>query len=258
MGEKWYPLEEWPDYEISKGQQVRSFKDRHGKIERAKEPHILKTRTDRNGYNFVMLRKDGRSHTALLHRLMAQTFIPNPLNKPEINHENGIKSDNSIANLTWCTRRENLEHAQRTGLSNVEESMGKAIKARQRKIYYYEEDMIFDSAAQAADYLNISRALVTLCCQGEVRGAKGHHLCYIEDMEHFRDNVDYLSAVGYGKRRLKAINLETGEERIYPSRKAASADLKIPNSYISSIISGRSYQTRGWTFEDMPVISEER
>lgn len=259
MSEEWYPLEDWPDYEINKNFEIRSFKNRNGKGTRDDKPHPITVRTDRKGYSIVHLTRNGKGYTALLHRLMGKTFVPNPEGKPEINHENGIKSDCSIENLVWSTRKENIDHSIRTGLANVENSMAKAIEARKRKIYYYEEDRVFDSAAEAADYLNISRSLVTLCCKGEVRGAKGHHLCYLEDKSDFIEEAERKVALGYGRKRLKATNLETGEVRIYPSRRAASMDLKIPNSYISSIISGRSYKTRGWTFEDLPLdLYEER
>jgi len=66
----------------------------------------------KNGYSNIRLRKTPFK----IHRLIAETFIPNPENKPCVNHKNGIKTDNRIENLEWCTYSENSYHALSTGL----------------------------------------------------------------------------------------------------------------------------------------------
>lgn len=77
---------------------------------------ILKTRINSDGYVEVRLTKKGKTTTTFIHILLAKAFIPNPFNKPEVNHINGNKKDNRVENLEWCTRLENMQHANRTGL----------------------------------------------------------------------------------------------------------------------------------------------
>jgi hypothetical protein len=76
----------------------------------------LKHQTQSNGYKTVNLWKDKKVKTCTIHRLIAQAFIPNPNNKPVINHKNLNKADNSIENLEWCSHSENIKHAKDNGL----------------------------------------------------------------------------------------------------------------------------------------------
>jgi hypothetical protein len=72
---------------------------------------ILTPQLCRDGYFRVTLRVKNAPKRFLIHRLVAMAFIPNPDNKPCINHKNGIKTDNRVENLEWCTYSENLKHA---------------------------------------------------------------------------------------------------------------------------------------------------
>ena len=81
-------------------------------------------RSEDDPYERVVLRnpiknKGVRQKWFSLHRLLAEAFIPNPLNKKTINHKNGIKFDNRLKNLEWATQSENVAHAFRTGLTRL-------------------------------------------------------------------------------------------------------------------------------------------
>lgn len=85
------------------------------KYEASTDGHIRNVKTKRVLHEFSgkdrYLRTQFDGKTQLIHRAIAKTFIPNPNNLPEVNHKDGNKANNSVENLEWCTRNENLRHA---------------------------------------------------------------------------------------------------------------------------------------------------
>lgn len=115
--EKWIPIERYDRwYDVSTYGRVRSWKDNGwGRLE---EPRLFKTPKNNSGYKSVSLSDRGDSTTHLIHRLVAQTFVPNPEDKPEVNHKDGDKENNFYLNLEWCTKLENESHCSESGLRN--------------------------------------------------------------------------------------------------------------------------------------------
>lgn len=72
---------------------------------------IMKLSLDKYGYTKLSIAKNNKDYSKTIHRLVAQAFIPNPENKSQINHKNGVKTDNRVENLEWCTVSENHKHA---------------------------------------------------------------------------------------------------------------------------------------------------
>ena len=69
------------------------------------------------GYYLVTLCYKGKQKNKFIHRLLAEHFIDNPENKPVVNHIDGVKTNNNLSNLEWCTVKENSQHAVNLGLS---------------------------------------------------------------------------------------------------------------------------------------------
>lgn len=102
-------------YSISKDGEVWSHSNKRGQTGR--KGKFLKPWLIGNGYKTVQLYKQNTKPSKfLVHRLVAETYIPNPLKLPEVNHINGNKLDNRVDNLEWVTSKENKQHAINRGL----------------------------------------------------------------------------------------------------------------------------------------------
>lgn len=91
-------------YQVSSLGNIKSFKKVNG-------GKILSNKNSKGGYLSIILCKGDKRRCTRVHRLVAESFIPNPYKKPQINHIDGNKQNNNVNNLEWATRRENMAHA---------------------------------------------------------------------------------------------------------------------------------------------------
>ena len=81
-----------------------------GNVKSLRSGRLMKKSKNNVGYEMLTLTKDKTQKTYLIHRLVALTFIPNPLDLPEINHKDEVKNNNCVENLEWCSRDYNLNY----------------------------------------------------------------------------------------------------------------------------------------------------
>ena len=115
----------------------------------------------------MFLYKNNIRKVLRVHRLVAETFIPNKENKPFINHIDGNKQNNVISNLEWCTNKENCNHALKNGLCNYLKS-----------VICIETNKEYISIMEAERQTKISNANIIRSCKNKNKTAGGYHWKY--------------------------------------------------------------------------------
>ena len=128
---------------------------------------LLKTETIVEGYQRIVFMKNAIKKRYMCHRIVAQEFVPNPENKPYVNHINGIKNDNRACNLEWCSQSENELHSHRV-LGNT--MRGKTFP---RKVKCLDTDVIYNSMSEV-----IRGIKETSCIEGLKKAIKNNRPYY--------------------------------------------------------------------------------
>lgn len=149
---------------------------------------ILKSSKNQKGYLTIKLnnKKTNYKHSFPIHRLVAIAFIPNPDNKPQVNHIDCNKTNNFVSNLEWCTNGENQLHAYKHGLNHHSKNAGrKKRKVAQIDIKTNKVIKIFDSIADATKTLckNSKTRNITMCCKKQY----GRKTCFGYKWEYVND-----------------------------------------------------------------------
>lgn len=182
--EVWKNINDFPNYQISN---LGNIKNNKGKT--------LKPYINQNGYLVATLYKNiGKNKKIPIHRLVAQAFIPNTNNHPQVNHKNGIKNDNRVCNLEWCSALENNIHAIKTGLRPSLSEEQRKIASERLKVarcsmkHYTRKVMstniktgeikIYSSIVETQKDGFIPQC-VNKCCKGKYKYHKDHYWKYI-------------------------------------------------------------------------------
>lgn len=161
MNEIWKPVVGYEGiYEVSNTGKVKSIlrfvTSKVGKTRPYKEK-ILKPTFCNQGYGRVTLFEDGKRVRHKVHRLVALAFIPNPENKPHVNHIDARTSNNSVYNLEWCTASENIKHAYKIGNACHKRSNHNQAKL----VLHLETGIYYGCISDCADALGMAQSALS-------------------------------------------------------------------------------------------------
>ncbi len=141
LEEIWKDIPEWENrYQISNFGRVRTpdrVVEMNGKYKNYtynRKGQIIKPNITVQGYHHYLFWNKNKSKAYKSHRLVAKAFIPNPENKPDVNHKDGDKSNNKVSNLEWCTEKENIRHAIENGLLKKQNFGSEAVMSKLDKL----------------------------------------------------------------------------------------------------------------------------
>lgn len=169
-------MEQWKDVEGYEGFYQVSDLGRVKRLKLGNETILSNNSKSQDGYILVDLCKDGNKKTFRVSRLVAIAFIPNPENKPQVNHKDENKENNCVWNLEWCDGKYNCNY----GTRNERMLKNRNGKTALKKVMCVETRVIYDSSCDAQRKTGINQAHIIDCCKGNRKTTGGYRWKYAE------------------------------------------------------------------------------
>ena len=239
-------------YQISNKGEVYSF-PRHDNLMRVQGGKLMKTAILPNGYEVAYLSKSGKRYAKYVHKMVAEAFIPNPQNKPEIDHIDTNKLNNNVENLRWCTRKENISNPLSFSAMKIAVTKNASRGARSpfsRKVGQYSLDGTFiaeyESAGMASLATGVSVASIQSCAIGK-RNRGGQFIWkYLSEPKMKHNIVEHIGRCGKPVLQLDKAGNFIAE---YVSIGQASRKTGIDASSIAHCVKGRYKSFKGYVWK---------
>lgn len=247
-------------YQVSNMGRVRSLDmtwltynwKRQGLMECKRKGKILKPKTKRNGYFSVCLRDGVRKEFHSIHRIVAETFIPNPNNLPQINHKDEDKSNNRVDNIEWCTAKYNSNYGTRK--ARIREYH---IKSVMTPIIQYDMDgnviNTFESLSEAERMSGVSSIDIAGVCKGRRASAHGYIFKYINLTNPSRKRTGYnkpfLKHSESLRKKVYQYDLKGNLINVFDSIKDACKKTGVSWWCIHGTLKGKRNKTHGFVFK---------
>ena len=241
----WLPTG-YPGYYVSDSGRIWG-PGRHGKA-----GLITPTPGNKYGHLEVSIHVDGMRLHKYVHRLVAETFIPNPHNYPLVRHLDDDPTNNCVENLEWGTQADNMQDAINAGrfVYFSEEDRESAMQKRRMPIIAINlktgDKLNFISQQEASRVLGVNQACISDVLHRRSSNAKGWYFI------HDGDDIDIdLDTYRYHKIKalIKATDLNTGHIILFRGQTAAAEELGMSVSSVNMVLNGKMRQAKGWFFE---------
>lgn len=225
--EVWKDIPNFEGYQISNLGRVKSFR------QNKTDGKILKPRLNVWNYLQISLIKDGKTYSKRIHRLVMETFQPlDDYANFEVDHIDHNKQNNTLTNLRWITKQENLKNRNTSNIGRYD---------REKPVYCYETGTIYKSQTEAARLLNIDQGNIGKCCKGKAKSVKGLHFIY-----YTQNKIDYSqNEIRKKSGQIYCIELD----KTFNTVSECAIELNLTPYYITRCCKGQQLSTGGYHFK---------